>query len=259
MAIKEFFDNKKQLRAKGDNNVFTPISNDLEEIMAACKMFMAEAIKIMGFENNNIVKIYDVFDDNDTCYYSMEYINGCDLGAYKKSKGCIKESEAIGIIKQVAVALKEMYNHEMCHYDISPENIMLDQENGRVVLVDFGSAKTSADKSDIVYTKKLFSPTDELEKVFAAQGFYPKWDIYSLGATLYFITKKNISTTKERVRENTDSTITPKSAKDLVGQKETMIFERPTGMSEKTWKCIEKAVSWNRQKSIDEFLAMLPS
>ena len=74
VAIKEFFDKHKQLRAKKDNNVFTPISNDLEEIMEARKMFMAEAIKIMGFTSDKFVKIYDVFDDNDTCYYSMEYI-----------------------------------------------------------------------------------------------------------------------------------------------------------------------------------------
>ena len=258
VAIKEFFDNQKQMRAKDSNNVFIPIYNDIEEITDARNMFMREAYKIKDFSSSNIIKIYDVFDDNDTCYYSMEYINGCNLEEYIKSKGGLKESEAIKIIRHVAVALQEMHDHKMCHYDISPENIMLDHENNRIVLVDFGSAKTSADKSDIIYTKRLFSPTGEDEKFFASCGFYPKWDIYSLGATLYYIITGVITTSNKQTNGYESSVITKAIDKKKAEEKETVIFNRPVGMSDQTWSCIEKAVSRNRQKNIDEFMAMLP-
>lgn len=246
VAIKEFFDKGKQLRAKRDNNVFTPISNDLEEIMEARKMFMAEAIKIMGFSNNNIIKINDVFDDNETCYYSMEYINGCNLEEYVRSKGALEETLAVRIIKEVCYALREMHNHKMCHYDISPENIMIDRENSRILLVDFGSAKTSSDSNNIIYTKRMYSPAS-FEKLNTNRRFHPQWDIYSLGVTLYFMLNGEIN--EHECSQNNNN---------ISG---TIDFKKPTGTSDKTWNCIVKAIRISykeRQQSVDEFLAMLP-
>ncbi len=253
VAIKEFFDKHKQLRAKKDNNVFTPISNDLEEIMEARKMFMAEAIKIMGFTSDKFVKIYDVFDDNDTCYYSMEYINGCDLGKFVEkhlkthAQKALEETLAVKIIKEVCLALKEMHDHKMCHYDISPDNIMIDTENNRIVLVDFGSAKTSSDTSDKIYTKRLYSPAP-FEKLNTNRKFYPQWDIYSLGVTLYYMSSGEIHEYE-----------CSQSNKNVHG---TIDFQKPANVSDETWNCIIKAVNMNykkRQQSVDEFLAMLPS
>lgn len=259
VAIKEFFNNEKQLRAKNGNDVFTPMHN-MQETIDARKMFMYEAIKIKEFSSENIIKIFDVFDDNDTCYYSMEFIEGCNLKEYIASNGALKESEAIKIIKNVAMALKEMHNHKMCHYDVNPENIMLDRKNKRIVLVDFGSAKTSAEKSDIIYTKRLFSPPGEDEKYLATCGFYPKWDIYSLGATLYYMIKGYIATKTGHQTENEGSIITKSIDKINTIQKDVAIFEKSAEISDATWICIDRAVGFylNRQKNIDEFLAMLP-
>ena len=139
-----------------------------------------------------------------------------------------------------------MHNHKMCHYDISPENIMIDRENSRIVLVDFGSAKTSSDSNDIIYTKRMYSPAS-FEKLNTNKRFHPQWDIYSLGATLYFMLNGDIS--EHECSQNNNN---------ISG---TIDFKKPTGISDKTWNCIAKAIRIShkeRQQSVDEFLEMLP-
>lgn len=82
-----------------------------------------------------------MFDENGTCYYTMEYINSCDLGYYVKSikQSARPENDALNIIRCVCNAVKTMHNEKMNHLDIKPENIMIEYITNRIILIGFGT------------------------------------------------------------------------------------------------------------------------
>ena len=141
IAVKEFFMSDVQKRDVESQCVITPLEK-LNEVALSRRKFMDEAGKIRQFTNHpHIVNVYDVFDENETCYYTMEYIEGASLEEYVESTemGVLEEEEALRIIREVASALSEMHKHRMNHLDVNPKNIMMD-EDGKAILIDFGAA-----------------------------------------------------------------------------------------------------------------------
>lgn len=105
---------------------------------------MGEANRIKEFTDSpHIVNVYDAFDEHKTCYYVMEYIEGCTLEEYvERTESCtLDEKESLKIISQIASALDIMHQNHMNHLDVKPSNIMIDEDNdNRAVLIDFGTA-----------------------------------------------------------------------------------------------------------------------
>lgn len=239
VAIKEFFMSSIQKRDTETLKVVTPLEK-LDEVFSSRKKFMVEAEKIKQFSDHpHIVDVYDVFDENDTCYYTMEYIEGGSLMDYvEQTETCtLQEEEALKIIREVASALSAMHSHRMNHLDVKPENILMSEE-GKAVLIDFGAAhKFSNDdeaSSLLAITSGGFSPIE----IGLIKDFSPSTDIYSLGATLYWLL-----TGDEPPREGL-------SERD----------EKPDYISEKVWKALSLSLRTYREdrpQSIEEFLALL--
>lgn len=250
VAIKEFFDHKLQRREKGSNNVLH-LSNDIENITVVRNKFFTEAEKIMSFADcENIIKVYDVFDENNTSYYSMEFIDGDNLHNHVMKMKKLDEGEAVRIIKGVANALKRMHCERMLHMDVKPKNIMISKE-GRVVLIDFGGAhKYNTSPHDNSTLARIGSPGFTPPEPVSSVRFSPAYDIYSLGATLYYMLTGiiyNIHSEDSQRGKNGNHTVQ---------------FTWINGVSEETNKCMEKSLAYlskDRQKNIDEFLEMLPS
>jgi tRNA A-37 threonylcarbamoyl transferase component Bud32 len=250
VAIKEFFDCVYQKRAKDSNEVVN-LSNDIKNIVEVRNKFFTEAKKIQKFAHcENIVKVHEVFDENNTSYYSMEYIDGYNLLDYVKEKGKLLEKEAIRIIRGVANALKAMHNESMLHMDVKPGNIMIGK-NGRVVLIDFGGAhKYNASFQKNTTLVNLNSPGFTPPELIGSYRFSPAYDIYSLGATLHFMLLGDIPNNgsgESRISTNINNS--------------SMLNELPNDISEKTKECIGKSMNSSpnyRPQTIDEFLAMLP-
>ena len=80
-------------------------------------------------QHPNIVRVTDVFEENGTAYYVMDYIDGHSLQEIVKEKGTLDESQAVGYIKQVAEALKYVHGLNRLHLDVKPGNIMIDENN----------------------------------------------------------------------------------------------------------------------------------
>lgn len=240
VAIKEFFMSKVQKRDAGTLKVITPLEK-LEEVSSSRKKFMTEAEKIKQFsEHPNIVDVYDVFDENETCYYTMEYIEGGSLTDYVEQTETytLQEEEALKIIRKVASALSEMHRHRMNHLDVKPDNILMSEE-GEAVLIDFGAAHKFSENDDetsslLAVTSGGFSPLE----IGQIKDFSPSTDIYSLGATLYWLL-----TGEQPPREG--------------------LFEadgKPECISEKTWEALCAALQAHRDcrpQSIEKFLALL--
>jgi predicted Ser/Thr protein kinase len=104
------------------------------------RRFQAEVQHASKLEHPNIVRVYDVGEDDGTHYYVMQYIEGSDLRAELKQRGRYTVEAALAVISQLAEALDYAHSQGIVHRDIKPENILLDKA-GIPHIVDFGIAK----------------------------------------------------------------------------------------------------------------------
>lgn len=154
--------------------------------------FIKEAQIIAEVKHDGIVPVYDVFEENNTAYYVMEYIDGETLSSLVQRSGAIKEQEAIEYIRQVADALEYIHSRKIMHLDIKPSNIILRHSDNRVVLIDFGLSKHydvhsgEATSTTPVGYSHGFAPMEQYKQGGVGE-FSPETDIYSLGATLYYL------------------------------------------------------------------------
>lgn len=120
VAIEEFFLNNIQNRDENTLDILTPLDH-AKEISKGIHSFMNEANRIKDFTDSpHIINVYDTFDEHNTCYYVMEYIEGCTLEEYVEQieTRTLKEGEALKIISQVASALDIMHQNHMNHLGV---------------------------------------------------------------------------------------------------------------------------------------------
>ncbi len=156
-----------------------------ENIREVRRRFIREARIIAGLSDiNGVVNVLDLFEENDTDYIVMEYLEGINLEEYLKKNGPIPYDKLMELLQPVFTALKALHRENLIHGDISPDNIMW-LKSGQAKLLDFGSTKNknrSIDKSKIIQVKKGFSPPEQ----YSPDGEIGPWtDIYSLCATIY--------------------------------------------------------------------------
>ncbi len=137
---------------------------------------------------DGIVDIYNHFQENNTAYLIMEFLEGCSLKEFVRNNGGkIDISTARNYIYDVAKALNEVHKAHVLHRDISPENIYLINKNRTVKLIDFGAARSYVETSETeksVLLKPGFAPPEQ----YSRTGNQGTWtDIYALAATLYYI------------------------------------------------------------------------
>ena len=189
VAIKEFF--MKDINSRTDDGSITGITDGSFSYNYGQK-FKREALNLAKLEHPNIVRITDCFDENSTYYYVMDFIEGENLNDYLKTH-TVSESEAVGIIKDVASALTYMHDqHHMLHLDLKPGNIMRRASDGHIFLIDFGLSKhyNSDGQPETSTSIGLGTPGyAPIEQGNQARGgeFRPTIDVYALGATFFKI------------------------------------------------------------------------
>ena len=244
VAIKEFFVKDFCNRNDGDDTVVVATQNSIELINRLRIKFCEEADALFELEHPNIVRVTDTFEENGTAYYVMDYIEGCTLASLVEQKGYLSEDEALHYIRQVADALKYVHSHKRSHFDVKPQNIMIDS-NGRAVLIDFGVSK-QYDEANGVNTSTLvgytpgYAPMELTYNDIA--GFSPTTDIYSLGATLFNLVTGTVPPSASRVNEDG--------------------LPVPVDVSAQVFDAIKAAMQPRRKdrpQNIDEFLALLDS
>ncbi len=203
VAIKEYYLRHAAWRNPGDKNVY--YSNDKKgEIFLRERAKFVEEARILAQidEQPGIVKVISYFEENQTAYIVMEFLEGKSLKAHLKEKGGIlSEQEAMELMKPVIRALAGIHNKGVVHRDISPDNIML-TKTGKVKLIDFGAAKDKAQdmSSDKVF-KNSYSPIEQRTK----EGVVgPYSDVYALCATMYtIVTGKKVPPATDRAQMDT--------------------------------------------------------
>ena len=186
VAIKEFF--MCELNTRKEGSAVVEGSNS-ELLRNYRRKFRTEAENLSRLQHPGIVKVLDVFDENSTTYYVMEYIEGQSLDEYIRHSNGLSADEALGIIRQVAKALGYMHSCKMLHLDLKPKNVMMDRM-GKAYLIDFGLSKQYTDDGRPESSTALglgtpgYAPMEQAN--YKQDGAFPATlDIYALGATLY--------------------------------------------------------------------------
>ena len=203
VAIKEFFLREFCSRAEDGIRVKPALARNEAVFSRYCKKFLWEAKTISSFRHPNIINVDNVFQENGTAYYVMEYVYGKGLNELVEENGPLPEAEAVHYISQIASALEYVHDHKTLHLDVKPSNILID--GSRAVLIDFGiskhydsqGAQTSSTPSGISLG---YSPIEQNNS--AVKFFSPAIDVYALAATLYKVVSGNTPPSASDVMES---------------------------------------------------------
>ncbi len=173
--------------------------------------FKKEALRLTNLNHPNLVKVHEMFEENGTAYFVMDYIDGISLRTKLIRNGRLPENLVLNYLKQVLSALEVAHRQNIWHLDIKPENIMVDK-HGHVYLIDFGASKhieqggTLTTSLALAYTRNYCPPEladlsleSETSFVQALKEIGPWTDIYSLGATMYNLLTENIPPSSNRL------------------------------------------------------------
>ncbi len=244
VAIKEFFVKDFNNRDEATNRVTVGTQSKVALVDKLMHKFINEAQAIAALSHPNIVRVTDIFEENGTAYYVMDFIEGRSLGDIVKHEGALSESRAIGYICQVASALEYIHSLNRLHLDIKPSNIMVDTQD-KAILIDFGASKqydeeNGENTSTLLGKTPGYAPLEQMGN--NVSHFTPATDIYALGATLFKLLTGN----------------TPPEANILVAGIETLSF--PASISTACSSAISKAMNIrpaDRPQSVASWIQIL--
>lgn len=191
VAIKEFFP-KDYCGREGSTSQITLGTQSATEFVNKLKAkFLKEARNIARFDHPGIIKIHAAFEENNTAYYVMDYIEGESLSEMVKGSGPISPERAADYIEKVGDALEYVHKHKINHLDIKPANIMVRFSDNRPILIDFGLSKQYDSSGNQTSTTPTgishgFAPMEQYNAA-GVREFSPQTDLYSLAATLFYI------------------------------------------------------------------------
>ena len=245
VAIKEFFMKEVCERDPETSHVTLGTEGGRETVLRYREKFMKEARNIAKLSHKNIVRIIDVFEENNTSYYVMEYVENGSLADKVNREGYLSEPVATRYILQVADALDYIHQQKMSHLDVKPANIMLNAKD-ETVLIDFGLSKQydaatgNQTSSTPVGISEGFAPMEQYKKGGVGE-FSPKTDIYSLGATFFCLL----------------TGVRPPSASDVFEDGLPIEKLKARGVSQKAIDIICKAMEGRKKDRLDDVAAFI--
>ena len=184
VAIKEYMPSAFATR-HSDRYQVTLTGKTDADYQNGMKRFLDEAKILAKLQNTpNIVTVQNYFQENNTAYFVMEYVEGVNLKTYLSSQGGrVSWERALELLVPVMKALTQVHAQNILHRDISPDNICI-TPGGESRLLDFGAARFAVGdgKSVSVILKHGYAP----EEQYSSHGNQGPWtDVYAMGATLY--------------------------------------------------------------------------
>ena len=242
VAIKEFFVKDFCNRDETTSHVTVGTVCKRALVDKLRRQFIDEAKVLFRMKHRGIVHVSDVFEENGTAYYVMDYVDGLSLDEIVRRYGAMPEQRALHYIRQVADALRYVHEHNYLHLNINPSNIIIDADNN-AILIDFGDSNWY-DEADVdpeaMYDTPDYTPLEQIGS--NVKNVLPATDIYALGATLYKLL----------------TGITPLSANMLASGEE--LDPLPETISAPTRRAISAAMQIrknDRPQTIAAFLALL--
>ncbi len=236
VAIKEFF----PFGAGRNGGTVQPTGGMTQASYQETKRkFLEEAQTLARFSHPSIVRVYSVWEEFNTAYMAMEFLEGKTLQRIIEEKGSIPEKAAVAHIKSVAQALEQVHAAGLIHRDIKPDNICVTTD-GRTVLIDFGTARAFASGKTVKQTAMLTPGYAPLEQYGQQARFGSFSDVYALGATLYHcLTGRMPAPATDRVSgvdvpspDQVNPAISPTVARAVMHAMQIKASDRPQTMGE---------------------------
>ena len=161
--------------------------NNAPHFEKSVKVFINEAINLAKLKHPNIVHVHQAFEENNTAYIVIDYVDGLDLQQIiEGSPEKLRPEFIIPMLTKLLDAIRAVHDLGMLHRDISPDNILITKA-GEPVLIDFGAAR-----EDIAKQSRVLSTLNVVKDGYSPQEFYISGsqqnhssDLYSLAASFY--------------------------------------------------------------------------
>lgn len=224
-----------------------PSATDAETFEMALELFEREAKTLGKIDHPQIPRLLDYFEEGKHFYLIQTLVKGKNLQQEVKQNGIFDEAQIKAFLKEILPVLKYIHSLKIIHRDIKPANIIRREQDGKLVLIDFGAVK---DQVNTQLANQNYGQTALTQFAVGTMGFAPPEqlamrpvyasDIYAIGATcLYLMTAKS-----------------PRDipVDDLTGE---LLWEKQVHLSSNFIKILRKMLEVdvrNRYKSIDEVL-----
>ncbi|PCK01698.1 MAG: hypothetical protein COA42_22930 [Alteromonadaceae bacterium] len=185
-VIKEYF--PTQLAYRDSTLTIKPIAEANEEgdiFRMGLDRVIQEARVLAKFEHPNIVKVHRYFEKNGTAYIVMQYVKGGSFKDLINKHGSLSEAEIKPILDTLLSGLSMVHASDILHRDIKPDNIILNEQTGQPVLIDFGAARENISDRATAATGYFSAGYTPVEQISTTAKLGPWTDIYALSATLY--------------------------------------------------------------------------
>ena len=199
--IGKYYDFIKELGQGSYGHVYRCQNKETGNVYACKKMnkkkiknkeqFKTEIDLLRATDHPNIIKLYDIFEDNSYIYLIMEECNGGEffdsLAKRAKEKQMYTEKECANIFKQILEAVNYLHAHGVCHRDLKPENILFSTlaDDSSLKLIDFGLSKVlDGDKGTM---KGAVGTTFYMAPEVLTGKYNEKCDIWACGVILYIM------------------------------------------------------------------------
>eukprot|EP01017_Pseudomicrothorax_dubius_P033476 TRINITY_DN4486_c0_g2_i3.p1 TRINITY_DN4486_c0_g2~~TRINITY_DN4486_c0_g2_i3.p1 ORF type:complete len:713 (-),score=90.89 TRINITY_DN4486_c0_g2_i3:196-2334(-) len=146
-----------------------------------------EVLMLKSLAHHHIVKVFELFQDEETIFLVMEYVDGGDLLKIVRSRKRFTEAEARPIFRQIVSAVQYLHANNVLHRDLKLDNILVDSNKGIVKLADFGVSKKM--RPGKIIHEECGTPAFMAPEQVRKEGYEGMAsDIWSLGVVLYSMT-----------------------------------------------------------------------
>lgn len=207
------------------------IRPDIAKHPEALARFRQELLTARQVTHKNVVRIFDIGDADGLKFITMEYVSGKDLHSILAERGKLPLAETLLIVRQMCSALASAHAEGVVHRDLKPGNIMRD-ENGRIVVMDFGLARSLEDTNKMTQTGAMLGTVEYMSPEQAlGDKLDARSDVFTMGLIFYELLTGNtpykadtslaslVKRTQERATAlvDVDPTI-PKPISDMVAK-----------------------------------------
>ena len=185
VAIKEYLPG--EFAARTEASTVVPKSNtDAQDYHWGLSRFLDEARTLARFKHPHLNQVHRFFESNGTAYMVLEYIDGETLADRLSREPYLEEEPLMRLLEEVLSGLAVMHEAGYVHRDIKPGNLMLREEDGSAVVLDFGAARQAVGQRSKPITSILtpgYAPVEQYDGKVDRVG--PWTDIYALGMVAY--------------------------------------------------------------------------
>lgn len=236
LAMKEFFLRGYCFRAQNGKTIDISPAVTPERVNVQRDKFKKEARRLRELTNEHLVHVHNMFEENNTVYYIMDYVRGESLAAYMERTGRpLSEEQVLYLLNQMLDGLDEIHVKKIWHLDLKPDNMMIDKD-GKLVIIDFGASKQIGRSGQYTGTTGVlcytpgFAPLEQVNQDMNSLG--PWTDIYALGATLYNLLTNQTPSIQNSKNLAFPSTVSPKTKRLIMWMMSLEIGQRPQSISQ---------------------------